>query len=603
MSSTLFSKPVVTVDIPEVKIIGSQFNYSFFTADERAVENTDFAATPSTPAKQQTIRTAPRYVTIDFNPGTPSLIAETPDEQAVSIKNNLDKIMLEHDFSNLEFTAVNLQDTGIDNKLSQLLSGALSIKLKDKLKSPSKIPSIPTPALNSNFEQSSLLDVAKLLNDLVGVEQKIAEAAATSNDEAGFIFIGDEKKEIKNVFSGIKKTSIPLQLNNKVAYDILRTVINDPQTIYSDEFISIISDYKNLQDEANKSIQEVDIQTYDAIVKFISTLKQDDPDPPFRHKRKIVGYVADKIEITNDGYVEKEPVVQEIGNSTQVFDPRVRYGATYMYQVRTIALVSFEAVQLGDNQAEEIYTVSALVSSKPSQKIMVKCIEEVPPPPPADFKVSWDYNFNKPRLTWNFPVNPQQDVKKFQIFRRRNISEPFQLIKQYDFDNSTVKTPSSEIPDAVLVEPLAEPKTYYIDFDFNKGNDTYIYALCCIDAHAQSSNYSIQFEVSFDTYKNKVVQKLISFSGAPKSLPNLFLQQDAFIDTIKVSGIESVKVYFEPETYEYFSRNDQGFKHSIRNLLSTNILTDGGENYILQLINTDLQEQRKIKINILDERQ
>jgi hypothetical protein len=600
MSSTLFSKPVVAVDIPEVKIIGAAFNYNFFTPDESISENDDIVAPIGT--QEQALRATPRYVSIDFQPGTTSLIAETPEEQAVSIRDNIDKVMFEFDFANLEFSGLNLQDTGLDNKLSQLLSGALSIKLKDRLKSPITIPDIPQPKLNNNFEQSSLLDVAKLLNELVDVEEKIVEATSAYNDEDGFIFIGDEKKEISNVFSGIKKTSIPLQLNNKMAYDVLRTVINDPQTIYSDELISAIGEYKDLQAEAEKSSQAVDIQSYDAIVKFISAVKQDDPDVSFRHKRKIVGYVADKFEITNDGYIEKEPVVQEIGNSVQIFDPRVKYGSTYMYQVRTISLISFEAVQIGNNQEEQVYTITALVSSKPSQKIMVTCVENIPPPPPADFKVSWDYSFNKPRLTWNFPVNTQRDIKKFQIFRRKNVSEPFQLMKQYDFDDSIVSIEGDETPDSVLVEFLTEPKMHYIDFDFDKDNDDYIYSLCCIDAHGLSSNYSIQLNAKFDAYKNKIVQTLVSTSGAPKSLPNLFLEQDAFIDTIKVSGFDSVKVYFEPETFEYFGRDENGYITKEEPLVSTNLNGTEDGNYILQLINTDLQEQKKIKINILDER-
>ena len=600
MSSTLFSKPVVAVDIPEVKIIGATFNYNFFTPDESISENDDIVAPIGT--QEQALRGTPRYVSIDFQPGTTSLIAETPEEQAVSIRDNIDKVMFEFDFANLEFSGLNLQDTGLDNKLSQLLSGALSIKLKDRLKSPITIPDIPQPKLNNNFEQSSLLDVAKLLNELVDVEEKIVEATSAYNDEDGFIFIGDEKKEISNVFSGIKKTSIPLQLNNKMAYDVLRTVINDPQTIYSDELISAIGEYKDLQAEAEKSSQAVDIQSYDAIVKFISAVKQDNPDISFRHKRKIVGYVADKFEITNDGYIEKEPVVQEIGNSVQIFDPRVKYGSTYMYQVRTISLISFEAVQIGNNQEEQVYTITALVSSKPSQKIMVTCVENIPPPPPADFKVSWDYSFNKPRLTWNFPVNTQRDIKKFQIFRRKNVSEPFQLMKQYDFDDSIVSIEGDETPDSVLVEFLTEPKMHYIDFDFDKDNDDYIYSLCCIDAHGLSSNYSIQLNAKFDAYKNKIVQTLVSTSGAPKSLPNLFLEQDAFIDTIKVSGFDSVKVYFEPETFEYFGRDENGYITKEEPLVSTNLNGTEDGNYILQLINTDLQEQKKIKINILDER-
>jgi hypothetical protein len=592
MSSTLFSKPVVAVNIPETKIIKSKFNYNFFTADERVAQDNIELAINDTP----NIRKVPRYVTVDFTPGV-ILNEETASEESISIQDNIDKVMYEHDFSNLEFTGIGLQDNTVDSKLSQLLSGALSISIKTQTKAPAQPGvAIPKPKVNQNFGQSSLLDVAKLLNEFVDYDKKVAEAAIVNNDEAGFIFIGNEKKNIENIFAGIKKLNIATQVNNKIIYGILRTVVNDPQTIYSDEFLSILDQYKNIQDATDKKNQKLDIQQYDTITQFVSAVKQQNPNYSFKHSRKIVGYIADKLEVTNDGYTKKKPIIIENKNLTQVFDPNIKYGTTYSYQIRTIALVSFEAVQLSDNNIEEIYTVSALISSKPSERVIVKCIEEIPPPPPADFKVSWDYNYNRPRLTWNFPITTQRDVKQFQIFRRKNINLPFELIRQYDFDNSAIKTPNGETPNSFVVDTLAEPKTHFIDYEFNR-NDTYIYSLCCLDAHGLSSNYSTQFEVKFDSYANKIVTKIISNKGAPKSLPNLYLQEDAFIDTIKISGFNSVKVYFEPEIYQYYSENDI----SKKDLLSTD-LNSGKENYILQLINTDLQEQKKIKINILDER-
>jgi hypothetical protein len=592
MSSTLFSKPIVAVNIPECIITNSKFNYNFFTPDERIVDdNTQFVINEK---EIVGVRKVPRYVTLDFTPGV-KLVGETDLEQKVSIQENLDKIMYEHDFSNLEFTGVGLQDNTIDNKLSQLLSGALSLSIKAELAA-SPPPKIAKPKLNQDFGQSSLLDIAKLLNDFVDYDKKTAEAATVNNDEAGFIFIGNEKKKIENVFTGIKKLNIATQINNKIVYDILRTVVNDPQTIYSDELLSIINQYKGLQEAVKVAQQKIDIQQYDTITNFVSAVKQGSPNYSFKHSRKIVGYIADKTEITNDGFIEKEPIIIENKDNLQVFDPSVKYGSTYSYQVRVISLISFEAVQLSSSNVEEIYTVYALVSSKPSEKTVVACIEEIPPPPPADFKVSWDYNYNRPRLTWNFPITTQRDVKQFQIFRRKNINLPFELIRQYDFDNSAIKTLSGETPNSFVVDTLPEPKTHFIDYEFNR-NDTYIYSLCCIDAHGLSSNYSTQFEVKFDDYTDKIVTKLISTNSAPKSLPNLYLQEDAFIDTIKLSGFSSVEVYFEPEVYQYYSENDI----SKKDLLSTD-LNSGKENYILQLINTDLQEQKKIKINILDER-
>ena len=123
-------------------------------------------------------------------------------------------------------------------------------------------------------------------------------------------------------------------------------------------------------------------------------------------------------------------------------------------------------------------------------------------------------------------------------------------------------------------------------------DSTYIYALCSIDAHDFSSNYSQQFAMSFDRYKNKLVKQLISPSGAPKAYPNFYLlpgigvgvgNTNLTVDAMKDSSHTQMKIYFDPEYLGV--RNSEG--KPLR-LIDTD---SNGALYKLQIINVDRQKK------------
>ena len=62
-----------------------------------------------------------------------------------------------------------------------------------------------------------------------------------------------------------------------------------------------------------------------------------------------------------------------------------------------------------------------------------------------NYYISVSHTTRKPRINWQFPINPQRDIKRFQIFKRFSTSDPFTLIAEYDFDNSTIRTSVSEV--------------------------------------------------------------------------------------------------------------------------------------------------------------
>jgi hypothetical protein len=135
---------------------------------------------------------------------------------------------------------------------------------------------------------------------------------------------------------------------------------------------------------------------------------------------------------------------------------------------------------------------------------------------------------------------------------------------------------------------ISVPIKIYYDDEFLKSSE-YIYSIACVDAHGLSSNYSEQFKVSFDSYKNKITKKLVSIAGAPKPYPNMHLQQDLFVDTIKISNKKNLYVYLNPECYSVKNGDKE-----------MNILSSGkvGSEYTINFVNTDAAHGTNLSINI-----
>ena len=143
-----------------------------------------------------------------------------------------------------------------------------------------------------------------------------------------------------------------------------------------------------------------------------------------------------------------------------------------------------------DASLDELSVVEALVASE-GKMASVQCIESVPPPPPPNLRIAFDYKVRKPRLSWQFPVNPQRDVKRFQIFKRHSVRDPFTLIAEYDFDNSTIKSAVPEVAQIDRRYIFDFPKVNYVDHEWQDGQEP-IYTIACVDAHGMSSNYGVQ---------------------------------------------------------------------------------------------------------------
>ena len=609
---------VVTLDIPEVKKFDAEFSYNFFTPDEKkndsgqhkvqgtlsTIEEFELGENKENLSRkrEQVVRNlakrVPRFVKFSFTPVDVKINANFDNEFVLSIwhpvfvrtmiqKNlKLGKIHNELTVASNAFSSLNLQDENISNKTSRLLD--LSVDMRTEM-------------------EGSVTDRAKILNDATSPEvdgDSILSWMASGDDFKVTGIDSNGKKIIeKSPMEGMSKINSHMQLNDKFAASILRraAATHGP---YAGQMSSLLEDALSIQNAAKKKSRPNKIMEDEYTIKIdpVDTPKPNPTGTKSGNATKVIGYIIDKNEILASGKrVKKDPIIIDRAFATAAIDAEVRYSGKYEYSIRAVALIQIEAV---DEETDQLYIMSGLVTSKPSSFKVITCLDYDPPPPPADFTFVWNYQKNELMLMWNFPVVPARDIKRFQIFRRRTVDDPFTLLSEYDFDDSVVQTPRSETPRLSRVIKMKNPRTTYIDPEFNK-DSTYIYTLCCLDSHDFTSNYSEQFAVSFDRFKNKLVTRLLSPAGAPKPYPNFYLREDVeadvgstnlTVDTIKVSGHDKMTIFFDPEYLSIVMDGDNG---SVSDLGLLTTVRDGGK-YMMQFINTDRQVGKVLNISVED---
>ena len=130
-----------------------------------------------------------------------------------------------------------------------------------------------------------------------------------------------------------------------------------------------------------------------------------------------------------------------------------------------------------------------------------------------------------------------------------------------------------------------------------KKGTRFIYAIAGIDARGLTSSYSEQVKVRFNVVKNKLIVNRISPKGAPKPYPNIYLDGDIFVDTMRSSGASRMRVYFDPEYYDVV-RTMRIPDSDATTTLSQNLISD---KYKIQIINLDLQESQLLNLGVADE--
>lgn len=585
MPYTIPSKVFAIVDVPEVRELSVGFVYNFFTKDEMindAGHITSKNLKSETPTDIFFDRYVPRYINLEW------ATVPTKDTKSIGQKTslgivsaNLSKIYNESSFVADNYTAIGYQEKSLESKVNYYTSRLAQV-VRDRAIAEGQ---------TLDDARAVLDEVQKILSDVdntIDIETLIQ--GLSQPQTAGHSYDTSPLPQLVE----LQETGLDTQLNARLVHTAVARGF-ESQSAYLDQVTQTI--LKTLKESQDKAIAQfpstvIDGRDYDFIVSEVLDVEAVDADS-FKPTLEIVGYLIQKTEYTISGDVVRHyPIAIDSATIGSYRDTQIKYGSRYEYDISTVAMLK---IQANDSDVSEVVAVSFLVSSKPTYIQSVECVENVAPKPPADFKTDWDYQKNLPRLTWSFPTNSQRDIKYFQVFRRKTIHQPFELVRMYDFNDSLVPLSIPETPSENLVKKSESPVCLYIDnkFDATSYGETpeYIYAVCSVDARGLSSNYSPQFKLRFNKYTNKPEVTLVCLSGAPKAYPNMTLNIDTFVDTMRVSGKNSVKVVFSPEYYVV--KDEKGVDLGAMKPNSR---------YILSMINTDLQEQQAVTIQLSDRR-
>lgn len=573
MTTTYPSRILTVIDIDEPENVNGIFYYNYFTTDERTNDTGDafYASAAERIDLKQLQRDIPRFVLVTWSPVPGSAVQFRKRGGQLLNNQTAEVINTEDTFSNFDFTSFAFQDAAIDKKL---------------------VEEIDNSTLFRDFINKNLTLRARSLNaESENIDGNILMSIFTDKELVDLRTSGGTSSTTK-ILSLAKDALINTQVNSKFVGVLTRASAYDPLNFYSNEMKVLIPSADALQDKVrqSKDAHLVSTSEFDSGFTPVVVTKLDGRDNHLAPTAYPVGYIVERSELSNNGdVVAISTFVLGTPNATSFYDTSIKYGILYRYTIKAVIAVSLS----GFNDEQKQVFATGLVSSKLSKAIDIDCSDFTPPPPPADFKVKWNYTESHIELLWSLPTVSQRDIKYFQIFRRSSINEPFKLLRMYDFDDSAIITSNLENVSEKTVEKLITPKCFYLDTETTK-DSAYIYALCCVDAHGLTSNYSHQFLVNFDRFKNKINVKTISRSGAPKSYPNLYLEEDTFVDLIKVSEPDHLEVYFDPEYLVITDNDDNDMKFMP--------LDDPNYKVLITFINIDNSISKTMTINFNDKR-
>ena len=602
MSFSNPSSPIFIVDVPEVRRITSNFVYNFYVQDEavneasgipEAFKTTDpESITSKITDSTNFTRKIPRFVRVDWEP-----ISLANGNYDFVDKN--ENIVTEDDFTSSKFINYIFSDINdLENAYRDITKdGNLDLGTSQATNVDRYVDS-----MLKNFAVSPEdADYEQKKKDLLASVKALESLADNPSRTLGISFYDSNGNRINDT-SGFEQT-----ITSNDVY--LRTQLN---TLVLPDLFSYVSLSKNTLKDLNNfyksSLNKRELNVSDITIRPVKVGQEITDPTKFATKYEIIGYVIERYEEFNDGLDYKRGKVFYIKNpqTNSIVDTFVKYGTTYHYVIRTVALIKTQAYDDSDGKIKQ---VDYLVSSKPKIS-KINCSEFVAPPPPINVGFVWDYKSSVLNISWDHPPNPQRDITQYQVFRRKSIHEPFELLHQKCFDFSAKKFVTGENIDGNSAKMTSEEKSYVSyekypvltapDEDFTVdaeilSTSKFIYAVASVDAHGLISNYSAQFEVGFNFFKNRLDINLISRSGAPRQYPNLNLETDLFKDTISVSGQASakMKVYFMPEYFKLY----YGKESKIEKVLSTK---QENAYYKLQFINVQNQKTDSLKITIDD---
>jgi hypothetical protein len=614
------SKFLISVNFPEIKNLNSKFFYNFFVFNEKtdgtggvrvrlknskSRKSNNKLENDRELAKKLADTKLPRYIELSFENTDLFISKLNTNNVSLDFSQNISNFetpayidnIIKNNSSNQIVEFINLEDNiSTPSDLIFNFDDSKSLKrVSDKLNFLSKI--------NSNFLEKivDLVLVDKIYNSYDKALEKINVLV---NQNLSNIIVLDDINKLPNFvdpFDLLRKNKINciLDINGISKMLSSNSARTDANSIDLKDLVKNLSfGFVNANDESHitptiKTIYLENSNNFNSIENF--GIKQ-------------IGFLIikiakneNKIKVSNELIFQSTP--PNLKNISYI-DDQIKYGYEYTYSIRSVYLLKH--LLIDENVPKIAYSIFASNDSNVTTAEAVTY--EV-----GNFNyVYYEYDYVDGGLKINWQLIDKKNIVKYiQIFRRSSIYEPFTLIGELDFDDSEIKTPRKENinPELSLKTKKDQSNnsyvkpTQFIDRNFKK-NSKYIYAIAAVSAHAFSSNYSQQTEISFDIYKNKLNFKIISEGGAPKQYPNFYidptLDDNIFVrsftvDSMKTSNYNKFNIYLDPDALKYTSYINQTDNNSIYDNVKT---FDQNSKYSLQLINLDRQLSDSLEIEI-----
>jgi hypothetical protein len=525
-SSTFSSNLAADSWLPCHENLNASFFYNFYTNDEFLVEST-VPALKIYKNERDLIRRSPRFVKISFN--KQSLVPSSVVDRTNEVRQNIQKVYSVEDIGNSSYTSLISQDSSISDRIFQTIMRSATIR-----------------GISGNMS-----DISMELGRQYGssLDRELLQDLSISYQNAGAEFVNDRKSVDLGKFKRVESFSSFITINDKFIYDIMKGV-EENSTPGNSISVSLSAD-ETLAFQKKARSSSASISSIDFITTLVPVSVNESTDGEFISGIEQVATLVYRQEQLPNGKKEERLLDVLTPDKTTYIDYSVKLGSQYNYWCHAVYVAKIGVLA---EDTEQILRAEVLFQSAPSNSSIVFALDSTPPKHPSDFNITWDYQTNMLALSWNFPPNRRQDIKYFQIFRRKKVSEPFELLAEYDFNDALKQPARFENVNTSLVQKMSDPMTVYIDKEFSKSSN-YIYCIASVDARGKVSNYSEQMDVSFDIIRNRLVKKVISVSGAPRQYPNVFLKKSFFHDAIFSSKKRRAVLYFDPEYLQIKSSN------------------------------------------------
>ena len=416
-------------------------------------------------------------------------------------------------------------------------------------------------------------------------------------------------------------------VNSKVALTVTSRAAENQVSPYGPSFSSKMDSARAIQERANSigsgviTVADISLATDGSTWQPYQLFDADTFSTDGAQDRAVpVGYVIEKYREDSNGLIKNfDRIFIEGINNTTYIDPAVATNHRYFYTIRTVFLTEFNAINIADAEGEnegQTAIARVLIASRGSPLIKVDTIDEIAPAPPDTLKFSYDPRRGGLLIFWEYPPDAGAlDIGSWQIFKRKTLNEPYTLIGQLMWDGFSNRY---EVVPEKYITRTNGPQNFFVDQEFSTFSRAY-YAVCAIDHSAFTSGYSTQYYVNYDYVNQRTNARKVSRRDAPKPYPNFYIEEEPvelqkenrlatkiettktelFVDTMKDSGHQRLRVFLDPEYYKVLDYRDPSSPgERATEPLEINLLEQHASEprYKLTFINVDLQESQILDI-------